>query len=72
MTCDMWWGVNIQSKFQLPSSHGLKERQCFEDISTKDHSVSLTNTNTNTNTNTDTESISDGGVFRTAPATLGL
>ena len=23
MTCDTWWGVNILSKFQLPSSYGL-------------------------------------------------
>ena len=23
MTCDMWWGVNILSEFQLPSSFGL-------------------------------------------------
>ena len=23
MTCDMFWGVNILSKFQLPSSYGL-------------------------------------------------
>ena len=22
-TCDKWWGVNILSKFQLPSSYGL-------------------------------------------------
>ena len=23
MTCEMWWGVNMLSKFQLPSSYGL-------------------------------------------------
>ena len=23
LTCDMWWGVNILSKYQLPSSYGL-------------------------------------------------
>ena len=23
LTCDMWWGVNILSKFELSSSHGL-------------------------------------------------
>ena len=26
LTYDTWWGVNIISKFQLPSSYGLEER----------------------------------------------
>ena len=25
VTCNMWWGVNILSKFQLHSSYGLGE-----------------------------------------------
>ena len=60
MTCDMChvtcFGVNILSKFQLPSSYGLW--QYFEDLEEKDDWVN--------------ELISDKGVCRTAPVTLGL
>ena len=36
LTCDAWWGVNILSQFQLPSSNVL-DSQCIEDYEQKGH-----------------------------------
>ena len=54
MTCDIWLGVNILSKFQLPSSYGF-DRQCLEDSEQKDHLIN--------------ELFNYKGVYRTARAT---
>ena len=56
MQCDMFGGVNILSKFQLPSSYGLWFMILW--ISGGKGSVA--------------ESTSDKAVYRTAPATPGL
>ena len=58
MKCDVWWGVNILSKFQLPALTGW-ERQCLEDSELKDHSMNELINN-------------DKCAFRTAPAIPGL
>ena len=57
VTYDMWWGVNILSKFQLPSFYGLRGT-VFKDISTKDHFLKYWINH----------SISSGGLWRTAQA----
>ena len=56
LTCDTWWGVNILSKFQLPSSFGLGG----EVIWRSGGKGSLN------------QSMNDEAVYRTAPATPGL
>ena len=38
VTCDTWWGVNILSKFQLPSSNGLGSMMSWK-LGKKDHWV---------------------------------
>ena len=38
MTCDKWWGVNIHSKFQLPSSYGSGVMM-FEGLEEKGDSI---------------------------------
>ena len=35
VTCDTLWGMNILSKFKLPSTYGW-DRQCHEDSKQKD------------------------------------
>ena len=58
MKCDIWRGVNILSKFQLPALT-VWDRQCLEDSELKDHSMNELIVN-------------DKGAFRTAPAIPGL
>ena len=57
VTCDTWWGVSI---FLNVSSPALRvwDKQCLEDSELKDDSID--------------ESVSNKGVYRTAPATPGL
>ena len=57
ITCDMLWGVNILSKFQLPSFYCLWF-MIFEDLEEKAHGLN--------------ELINYEGVCRTAPANPGL
>ena len=56
LTCDTWWGVNILLKLQLSSSYGLGIMMFWG--SGGKGSVN--------------ESVSNGGVCRTSPATPGL
>ena len=56
MTCDMFGGVNILSKFQLPSSYGLWLMILW----------------ISGGKGWDTESVNHKAVYRTAPATPGL
>ena len=59
VSCDTWWGVNILSKFQLPSYYSLG--QCLEDSERIGSPTEWMN-----------QWINDKGVCRTAPATPGL
>ena len=60
VTRDTWWGVNILSKFQLPSSNGLGFMMSWR-WRGKGWLSDLIN-----------ESMNDEGVCRAAPATPGL
>ena len=61
MTPDMWWGVNILSKYQLSSSDGLP-LGCNDVVKIWRKSIGESMN----------ELISHGRVCRTAPATPGL
>ena len=61
MTCDTLWGVNILSKFQLPSSYGFGLTG-LEDSEQKDDSID----------ESVNESVTYKGDCQTALATLGM
>ena len=59
VTCDECWGLNILSKFQLPSSYGLGETEFWRYFNERI-------------TEWLNQWISDKGVCRSAPATPGM